>query len=161
MIEGAPEKIFKYPAALSTYSSKIDAAYYFGHLSRDEHGEISRLRKIRNEFAHNLDPNLTFDLPVTCKVALQLKLPALNIASIGLKHGATPVEMRRYLKEPRAAFMLSTRLIAGTIQRRAREYERPEERSSFDSILLQLVDKAKFEQRWGDLAGEFQLPHSD
>lgn len=161
MIEGAPDKIFKYPAALSTYSAKIDAAYYFSHLSHDEHGEISRLRKIRNEFAHNLDPNLSFNSPEICKFAFQLRLPALNVACIGLTHGVTPIEMRRYLKEPRAAFICSTRLMVGIIQRRAREYERPDERSSFDSIVSQMFERARFQQRWGELATEFQLPPDD
>ena len=155
MIEDAPSAIFK-RGPLSNFSAKIDTAYYFGHLSRNEYEELGRIRKVRNEFAHRLDPDLTFDSQPIRDFSLALKLPELNIATVGLEHGAVPIEMRRYLTNPRDAFVLSLRLMAGLIQRRAREYERPEERDSFKDTLVGLNHRFTLHQRYGDLANEFE-----
>ena len=150
MIEDAPNKIFDYPGALSSFSAKIDAAYYFSHLSRDEYEEMGHIRKIRNEFAHQLDPGLAFDSPRIHKLTRLLKLPAVNINAVELEHGALPVEMPRYGDNPRDAFIVSVRLMVGFIQRRAREYERPEEPSSFRDVLSSLEIRAKMKQRYGN-----------
>ena len=155
MIEDAPSAIFK-RGPLSDFSAKIDAAYYFGHLSRDEYEELGHIRKVRNEFAHRLDPDLTFESPSIRDFSFALKLPEFNIATVGLEHGAVPIEMRRYLTNPRDAFVLSLRLMVGLIQRRAREYERPEEQGSFKSILVSLNHHFTLRQRYGDLANEFE-----
>lgn len=129
------------------YSAKIDAAYYFSHLSRDEYEEMGH---IRNEFAHQLDPSLAFASPRIHKLARLLKLPALNIAAVELEHGALPVEIPRYGDNPRDAFIVSVRLMVGFIQRRAREYERPEARSSFLDVLSSLEIRSKLRKRYGD-----------
>lgn len=45
---------------LSTFSAKIKTAYYLGLISEDEYKNLDTLRKIRNDFAHQLI-NISFD----------------------------------------------------------------------------------------------------
>ena len=146
MIEDAPAKIFEYPGAFSSFSAKIDAAFYFGHLSSDEYEEMGRIRKIRNEFAHQLDPGLTFASRSIHKFARELKLPAIYVAIIGLQSKQTPMEMQQLMEDPRKAFVLSTSVMAGFIQQRAREYERPEPRSCFQENISMATSMAK--RKW-------------
>jgi len=141
MIEDTPNRIFEYPAALSSWSAKIDAAYYFNFLSEDEYKELGHIRKIRNDFAHKLDIGFSFGSSRILKSIHELKLPHVLIKVIGLKQGHTPIALRRQMEVPRHAFLASVRMLCGFIQNRAREHEREERRNSFD-------DNLEFETMW-------------
>lgn len=52
--------LFEGNSPLSTFSSKIKACYYLGLISEDEYKNIDTIRKIRNDFAHQLI-NISFD----------------------------------------------------------------------------------------------------
>lgn len=54
--------VFSNKGFLETFSSKIDFAYLLGLITKSMHRDLHLLRKIRNEFAHNLT-NLSFDSP--------------------------------------------------------------------------------------------------
>lgn len=62
----APEEsrrleLFEGPTApFANFSARIRVAYAFGLLSKDEYNDINLIRKIRNEFAHQLT-GLSFD----------------------------------------------------------------------------------------------------
>jgi len=46
---------------LSTFDSRISLAFGLGLINRDEYLSLDLLRKIRNEFAHNFNEELSFD----------------------------------------------------------------------------------------------------
>jgi hypothetical protein len=48
-------------APLGTFRSRIDACYVMGLISEDEHYDLHLIRKIRNEFAHNIDATFELD----------------------------------------------------------------------------------------------------
>jgi mannitol operon repressor len=48
-------------APLGTFSSRIAACFALGLISDDEHHDLSLIRKIRNDFAHNVHTN--FETP--------------------------------------------------------------------------------------------------
>lgn len=53
------ELLFGFNAPLGSFSSRILMAFSLGLISRDEYEELTRIRKIRNEFAHNVHVNFT------------------------------------------------------------------------------------------------------
>ena len=63
MVSDAPKSLFEGNGPFSTLSSKIDVAYALGLLSSEERRELHLLRKIRNEFAHAVDHEISFDSP--------------------------------------------------------------------------------------------------
>jgi hypothetical protein len=48
------ERLFGHAGALSTFSAKIDVAFSIGMLSKEAIEDLHVIRKVRNEFAHNL-----------------------------------------------------------------------------------------------------------
>lgn len=74
MLPSTTNELFSGYGPLSSFSAKIDVSYYFGLISRGEHTELHRIRRIRNEFAHSLDASLSFSTqPISDHVAeLQL-----------------------------------------------------------------------------------------
>lgn len=63
---------------LSTFSAKIDVAFAIGVLSATEHADLHRIRRIRNEFAHELKP-LSFSVSPLCDHVAQLQLCSSKI----------------------------------------------------------------------------------
>ncbi|MGC4004703.1 MAG: hypothetical protein QM811_16915 [Pirellulales bacterium] len=51
------KELFKGTSPLSTFSSRITISYYLGLVSKSLKGELDIIRKIRNEFAHELRVN--------------------------------------------------------------------------------------------------------
>ena len=76
MVEGVKrDEIFEGTAPLSSFSAKIRIAYSLGLISAQERRDLDRIRKIRNDFAHSLDPNLSFGDPTVQNRARGLELP--------------------------------------------------------------------------------------
>lgn len=48
--------LFSGTSPLATFSSRIKIAYYLGKISKIERRDLELIRKIRNEFAHSVDP---------------------------------------------------------------------------------------------------------
>jgi DNA-binding MltR family transcriptional regulator len=55
--------IFEGTGPLATFSAKIEMAYLMGLMSKRSHSSAAAVRKIRNEFAHNMGP-LRFETPL-------------------------------------------------------------------------------------------------
>ena len=58
-------------APLGTLSSRISAAYFLGLVTKDEYHDLTLMRRIRNDFAHEVET--TFDTPSVvdrCKLLL-------------------------------------------------------------------------------------------
>jgi len=67
------EKMFTGMGPLATFSAKIEIAYLLKVITQDAAQDMHKIRKIRNDFAHNLR-TLTFDTPYIkdrCKTLLQ------------------------------------------------------------------------------------------
>src|SRR5258705_12628168 len=60
MVPSLPNEIFSAYGPLGSLSAKIDVSYSLGFISKGEHSELHRIRRIRNEFAHSLDASLSF-----------------------------------------------------------------------------------------------------
>ena len=65
---------------LGTLASKIAASFAMGLISETEHDECSTIRKIRNEFAHQL--GVSFGTPAIAKLCDKLKLGAQNYGDV-------------------------------------------------------------------------------
>jgi hypothetical protein len=48
-------------ATLGTLSNRISAAYFLGLITKDEYHDLTLMRRIRNDFAHEVET--TFDTP--------------------------------------------------------------------------------------------------
>jgi mannitol operon repressor len=59
---------------LGTLSAKIAAAFAMGLVTADERQELDLIRKIRNEFAHELE-GLSFEDDLICNLCNKLKFP--------------------------------------------------------------------------------------
>ncbi len=60
LIKDPPKELFEDRGAFSTLSSKIDIAYALGLIAKEDRRDLHLLRKIRNEFAHAIDHELSF-----------------------------------------------------------------------------------------------------
>jgi DNA-binding MltR family transcriptional regulator len=60
MIAEAPQALFDGHGPLQNFSAKIDMAYACGLISSEERRDLHTLRKIRNDFAHDVDHELSF-----------------------------------------------------------------------------------------------------
>jgi hypothetical protein len=61
-------------APLGTFSARIAACYALGLISEDEHHDLTLMRRIRNDFAH--DMHVTFDTPSVVSRCAQLRFSA-------------------------------------------------------------------------------------
>lgn len=77
MLPKIRKEIFEGQAALSTFSARIDIAYYFGLISEEEAGDLHLVRRIRNDFAHVLDHSLTFSSQTVTNRIYAMRLPKL------------------------------------------------------------------------------------
>lgn len=73
MLESTPKDIFRGSGALATFSGKTDMAYYLGYISKDEYEELKVIRKIRNDFAHEINHTLSFSTPTIADKTRNLK----------------------------------------------------------------------------------------
>lgn len=71
----AKEAFFDVSKPLSSFKAKVDAGYLLGILDSSEYSELEIIRKIRNEFAHNLTA-LSFESPDIKALSGQLRTVA-------------------------------------------------------------------------------------
>jgi mannitol operon repressor len=67
-------------APLGTFSARIEACYALGLTSDDEHNDLTLIRRIRNEFAHNIET--TFGTPSIVSRCSQLRLKAEDYGDV-------------------------------------------------------------------------------
>jgi DNA-binding MltR family transcriptional regulator len=63
MMPDSAKHLFDGNGALATLSAKIDIAYAFGLIANVDRHDLHLLRKIRNDFAHDIDHELSFETP--------------------------------------------------------------------------------------------------
>lgn len=81
MLKGkvATELLTSANAPLGTFSSRISACYALGLISDDEHNDLTLVRRIRNDFAHDI--HTTFETPNVVDRCRQLRLKAHDYTS--------------------------------------------------------------------------------
>lgn len=75
----ANELVSSANAPLGTFSSRISSCYVLGLISEDEHHDLTLIRRIRNDFAHNIHTN--FDTKSVVDRCKQLRLKAHDYTS--------------------------------------------------------------------------------
>jgi hypothetical protein len=72
-----PSAWFEGREALSAFSAKIDMSYYLGLISGEDRRDLHLIRKIRNDFAHDVDHTLSFTTPRVSNRVREMTLPKL------------------------------------------------------------------------------------
>lgn len=82
VVEGRPAKdlLEGFNAPLGTFAARAAAAEAMGLISADEFGDLQRIRKIRNEFAHN--HRATFDDPGITRLCSALRHSAKDYGDV-------------------------------------------------------------------------------
>jgi DNA-binding MltR family transcriptional regulator len=79
IVQNAPSDLFQAQGPLATFSAKIDMAYSLGLIPKDEHGDFHGIRRIRNDFAHAVDHELSFSTHSVASRIQSLRLPMFLI----------------------------------------------------------------------------------
>lgn len=113
LLPSVPNEIFGAHGVLGTFAAKIELSYYLGHISSEEFFELNLIRKIRNDFAHAINHNLTFGTsPVVDRVNC-LQFPKLLTDYIHLaKKPPKPKELQAVRSQPRKRFEISVGIAA-------------------------------------------------
>jgi Mannitol repressor len=101
------KKLLNDTAPLGTLSAKIDLMWVLGHLSEPVYRDLHLLRKIRNEFAHNVTASSFNNEPVR-SWCLELRLPSLR---------SDPQVYEGLRENPRVLFIVSGALCEGELYR--------------------------------------------
>jgi DNA-binding MltR family transcriptional regulator len=74
MLPDSSRELFRAQGPLGSFAAKSDLAFALGLISREDHTELTFVRRVRNDFAHHLDHELNFTTaPIADRVrALQL-----------------------------------------------------------------------------------------
>jgi mannitol operon repressor len=67
-------------APLGTFSARITACYVLGLITENEHGDLNHIRRIRNDFAHNI--HTTFQTPSVADRCKELRHKAHDYTSL-------------------------------------------------------------------------------
>jgi DNA-binding MltR family transcriptional regulator len=84
--EPAEQLLHGFNAPLGTFSARIKMAYSLGLVTKRQHDDLDRLRRIRNEFAHNWEPVSFNDQKVAAHIS------ALQFSRLDDKFPETPIE---------------------------------------------------------------------
>ncbi len=94
-------------APLGTFSARTKAAYALGLISVQQHDNLDRLRKMRNEFAHSWEPLSISDQRISAHIA------AMHYSPLVTEFPPTPVEKLRAVS---AALLTEIRSLTGRIE---------------------------------------------
>jgi DNA-binding MltR family transcriptional regulator len=91
LISGDPAKqlLEGFNAPLGTFSARIKMSYSLGLITKRQHADLDRLRRIRNEFAHSWEPMSFNDQKVASHIS------ALHFSSLDEDFPASPIEKVR------------------------------------------------------------------
>ena len=81
-------------APLGTMSARITACYAFGLITKDEHDDLHLVRRIRNEFAHDI--HTTFDTQSVANRCRELKHSAKDNPATEANLGPMPTASQFY-----------------------------------------------------------------
>lgn len=69
------DKLMKGLAPLATFAARIESAYALGLISESERRNLNLIRKIRNDFAHQANLEVSFETPGIKERCLELEAP--------------------------------------------------------------------------------------
>ena len=126
MLPTVPNDVFAAQGVLASFSSKINVAYYLGHISNDEFTELHLIRKIRNDFAHAIDHNLTFSTPPVSDRIQHLRFPKILIDySYLAEKPPKDEELKAIRDQPRKRFEISVGTITHLLTQRVAASQTP------------------------------------
>ena len=74
MLAEVSDDLFSGHGPLASFAAKIDFAFYLGLISKSDHAELHRIREIRNEFAHALETDLSFESQLIAQQVANLRI---------------------------------------------------------------------------------------
>jgi hypothetical protein len=139
MLPSIPNDIFKAQDILGSFSSKIDLAYYLGHISKGAFTELHLIRKIRNDFAHAINHSLTFSTsPVSDRVQ-HLQLPKLLLDCMHLMDKPlSESDLKAIREQPRKRFEISVGMVTGDLNERIMKAQTPTQLRGFADLFADL-----------------------
>jgi hypothetical protein len=121
--ESATQLLDGFNAPIGTFSTRIKMAYSLGLITKRQYEDLDRLRRIRNEFAHNWEPVSFADQKIAAHISalhfstLDDEFPSSPQEKVRTSFGALLVELRstthQINKHGRCAKLIGTHLIAG------------------------------------------------
>jgi hypothetical protein len=127
LIQGnsAKQLLEGFNAPLGTFSARIKMAYSLGLITKRQNADLDRLRRIRNEFAHNWEPVSFNDQKVADLIkalhfsSLDDDFPASLVEKVRTSLGSLLVELRsttnQINKWDRRAKLIGQHLVAGVV----------------------------------------------
>jgi hypothetical protein len=120
MISDICDRLFRPSEILSDYSAKIQLSNSLALLSDGEARELNLIRKIRNQFAHNIESPLSFDKPPVRDQTNELAYPSILVEVHSKTKNQIPEEELAALRtSPRRRFEVSVGLMASLIKMKA------------------------------------------
>lgn len=123
--EPAAQLLDGFNAPLGTFSARIKMAYSLGLVTKRQYEDLDRLRRIRNEFAHNWEPVSFVDQKIAAHItalhfsSLDDEFPASPPEKVRTSVGALLMELRSITnqinKHGRRAKLIGQHLIAGVV----------------------------------------------
>jgi DNA-binding MltR family transcriptional regulator len=77
MVPDSSQELFRAQGPLGSFAAKLDLAFALGLISREDHTELTLVRRIRNDFAHHLDHELNFTTAHIVDRVRALQLPRI------------------------------------------------------------------------------------
>ncbi|MCL4534996.1 MAG: hypothetical protein M1370_07560 [Bacteroidetes bacterium] len=114
-------------APLSSFSSRIDAAYCLGLISESMYDDLHRIRDIRNNFAHRMH-GYSFDDPLIVSWCKSLKLPKMVTDALP-----------EFPNTHRSMFLLGVTQLANWLALKTLEADHIDRSAPKDPSLLQVV----------------------
>ncbi|MBR1267227.1 hypothetical protein JQ629_06870 [Bradyrhizobium sp. AUGA SZCCT0222] len=127
LISGDPAKrlLEGFNAPLGTFSARIMMAYSLGLVTKRQRADLDRLRRIRNEFAHNWEPTSFSDRKIADHIkalhfsSMDDHFPTSPIEKVRTSLGSLLVELRsttnQITKRGHQAKLIGEHLIAGVV----------------------------------------------
>jgi mannitol operon repressor len=90
------KKLFESNGAFATFSAKIEAAYAFGLIGTLEYRDLHLVRKIRNDFAHAFNHELSFETEAIANRTRELSLLKCIPEDHSLRNGVNDTSRLRF-----------------------------------------------------------------
>jgi hypothetical protein len=130
------QQLFRPSGALGLFSTKIDLAYLIRLLSDEAYKDLTNIKNIRNDFAHDLDQD-TFDVPSIRDRCMNFILvdrhvgpiPALDTTIFAASPRPSPYmglpDYQQKLSDPRFRYAMTAQLISYALGERSEKPDGP------------------------------------
>jgi DNA-binding MltR family transcriptional regulator len=148
MIKDHKDNLFSGFGPLSTFSSKIELAYNLGLIPPCAYTELNLIRKIRNFFAHDLNPELSLSKSPIRDFVMSLQYSKMyRDLFIGRNDLESKETIRIFDTFPRSRFELSVGLLSGILTANIKSLRRRKSPkgvvAAFDPLIQRIKKKAQ------------------